>query len=175
MCVCTKIFLKILLITLGKQDLVLDLLFRCFIEVDIFIFCLPQILKNYEPTMQKYPTVSWSQKVFISLQESVKCDCQIMCMIFFIVVKYNIYHFNPSEVNNSLSLNPFTVLYKLYHYLYSEPFRHSQQELHAFEIVDLLFPCPHTLVTSLVLLVSVNLPILSTSCKGILKYLSFCV
>ena len=50
-CVCTKIFLQILLITLGKQDLVLDLLFRCFIEVDIFIFCLPQILKNYEPTM----------------------------------------------------------------------------------------------------------------------------
>ena len=96
-------------------------------------------------------------------------------MIFFIVVKYNIYHFNPSEVDNSLPLNPFTVLYKLCHYLYSEPFHHSQQELHAFEIVDLLFPCHHPLVTSLVLLVSVNLPILSTSCKGILKYLFFCV
>lgn len=52
-CVCLlkTFFLKILLIMLGKQDMVLDLLLRCFIEMLDFIFCLPQILKNYKPTM----------------------------------------------------------------------------------------------------------------------------
>ena len=87
----------------------------------------------------------------------------VLIMMKFIEDK--VYHFNSFKMYNSVSFSPFIVCNQ-HHYIIPEHFHHPKQKpLTHLAVIHHSLPHPQPLVATLLLFVSMNLPILDISYK----------